>query len=111
MDMTKFMSDQDPDYQNVLSELQRLVESVPHQVKEASGLASSKCSETSGKFHEETHHQGQSAKDHNQSTMHGHSSSTQPTRLVNTFSGTFNSRGGKMFQGNQFDSQGGPMTF
>ena len=111
MDMTKFMSDQDPDYQNVLSELQRLVESVPHQRKEASGLAASKFSETSGKSLEETHHQGQSANDHDQSTVHGNSSSTQPTRLVNTFSGTFNSGGGKMFQGNQFDSKGGSMNF
>ena len=111
MDMTKFISDQDPDYQNVLSELQRLVESVPHQRKEASGLAASKFSETSGKSLEETHHQGQSANDHDQSTVQGNSSSTQPTRLVNTFSGTFNSGGGKMFQGNQFDSKGGSMNF
>ena len=97
MDMTKFMSDQDPDYQNVLSELRRLLESVPHPAKEASGLASSKLSEIVGKFREGNHHEGQSVKDHDQSTVHGDSSSTQPIRSVNTFSGTFNSGGGKMF--------------
>ena len=111
MNITKFMSDQDPDYQNVLLELQRLLESVPHQVKEALDLTSSKIFKTDGKFHEEAHHQDQSAMNHDQSTVHKDSTLTQPTRSVNTFSGTFNSGGGKMFQGNQFDSKGGPMNF
>lgn len=111
IDMSKFMSDQDPDYRNVLSELQRFIESIPHRPKEASRFASSGFSETRGKSHNETHHQGQSAKEHGQSTVHGDSSSTTPTRSVNTFSGTFNSGGGKMFQGNRFDSEGGPMNF
>ncbi len=99
MDMTKFMSDQNLDYQNVLSELRRLVESIPHPVKEASGPASSRISQTDGE------------KDHEQSTVYGESGSTQPTRPVNFFSGTFNSGGGKIFQGSQFDSKGGPMNF
>ncbi len=110
MDMIKFMSDQDPDYYNVLSELRRLIEPVPHQVKEALGLASSRVSETGGKFDEETYHQGQSARDDHQSTVHGDSTSTQPKSSVNTVSSTFNSGGGKIIQGNQFHS-GGPMSF
>ncbi|KAL2056045.1 hypothetical protein ABVK25_003687 [Lepraria finkii] len=111
IDMSKFMSDQDPDYRNVLSELQRFIESIPHRPKEASRFASSGFSETGGNSHNETHYQGQSAKEHGQSTVHGDSSSTRPTRSINTFSGTFNSGGGKMFQGNRFDSKGGPMNF
>ena len=111
IDMTKFMSDQDPDYRNVVSELRRFTNPVPHQPKEASGFVSSEFSETGGKSHNETRHQGQSAKEHEQSTATGDSSSTQPTGPVNAFSGTFNSGGGKMFQGNQFDSKGGSMNF
>lgn len=110
MDMTKFASDQDPDYRNVLSELQRFTRHVPHQPEEASRSASSEFSESGGKHYNGTH-QGQSAKEHDRFIFHGDSNSTQLTRSVNTFSGTFNSGGGKMFSGSQFDSKGGPMNF
>lgn len=99
MEMTRFRSDQNPDYQNVFSELRRLVESILHAVKEASGPASSKFSQTGEE------------KDHKQSAMHRECGWSQPATSVNNFSGTFNSGGGKMFQGNRFDSKGGPMNF
>lgn len=96
--MTKFASDQDPDYRNVLSELQRFVRPVPYQPKEASRSTSSGFSRTGRKFYDRTH-RGQSVKEHEEATLYGGSSSTQPTRSINTFSGTFNS-GGKLFSGN-----------
>ncbi len=34
-----------------------------------------------------------------------------PTKSVNTFSGTFHTNGGKMIQGNEFNSGGGSMSF
>jgi len=34
-----------------------------------------------------------------------------PTKSVNTFSSTFHTNGGKMIQGNEFNSGGGSMTF
>ena len=35
----------------------------------------------------------------------------EPTKLTNTFSGTFNTAGGKMISGNVFNSGGGAMSF
>lgn len=104
MDMTKFSSDQDPDYQNILSELQRFTNprSSPHQLKEALNLASAGTEERN---------QGYSAGEQDQAAAHATASPKQPTRLVNTFSGSFNTGGGKMIQGGEFNSGGGPISF
>lgn len=51
MDMTKFSSDQDPDYRNVLSELQRFTQSYKQQAKERPPSASSASSEKQEQGH------------------------------------------------------------
>ncbi|KAK3166744.1 hypothetical protein OEA41_009869 [Lepraria neglecta] len=109
MDMTKFLSDQDPDYQNVLSELQRFI---------ALRLASSESSGTGGESHCEVRNQGYSAGEQVKTTVHNKAIPNQPTRSINTFSGNFNTGGGKMIQGGHaltegrfdgtFSSHGGP---
>jgi len=111
MDITRFLSDQDPDYQNILSELRRFNEPVLHQPIEALHLKSSASSGTGGKIHCQTPDQGCAAREQDQATVHGKASSNQPTGSVNTFSGNFHTGGGKMIQGSQFDSRGGPMSF
>ena len=88
IDMTKFSSNQDPDYQNVLSELRRLTRLDSQEANTTSRLASSESS-----------------------IKHEKVSSTQQTSLANTFSGTFNSGGGKMIQGGEFNSGGGSINF
>ena len=96
MDMVRFTSDDDPDYRNVLSELQRLKRNAPHHPKEASHSASSEFSKSGGKHYNETR-QGQFVEENEKATLPGGSSSTRPTEPLNTFSGTFNSGGGKSF--------------
>lgn len=111
MDMTKSLSDQDPDYRNVLSELQRFIEPGPHQPRKALRLVPSESSGTGGEYHCKVRNQGHSAGEQVQTTVHDEAISKQPTKLVNTFSGNFKSGGGKMIQGGQFNSGGGPISF
>lgn len=102
MDMTKFLSNQDPDYRNVLAELQRTVQSCKQQTKSELPSATSETAEVRGKS------------DHgiwNESFSAGKREPHGPTKSVNNFSGTFYANGGKMIQGNEFNSGGGSMTF
>ena len=100
--MTKFLSHQDPDYRNVLSELQRFVQSHMQQTEKELPSAAPVCPEI----------QGQS--DHgvgNENIVREEEKPCRPTKLVNTFSGRFHTNGGKIIQGNEFNSGGGSMTF
>ena len=100
--MTKFVSKEDPDYRNVLSELQRFIQPGNHQSEKELPLASSVSSKT----------QEQSPRGaRNESSPTGERDSRQSTKSVNTFSGTFNTQGGRMIQGSEFSSGGGSMTF
>ena len=114
MDMTKFLSDQDPDYRNVFSELQRFIQPLEQQPEKAQPLAfsaSSTSSETQGQSRYRMQNEGSSVAEQDQTTVHGKDHPHQPTKLVNTFSGNFNTGGGKLIQGGDFNSGGGPMTF
>lgn len=102
MDMTKFVNKQDPDYRNVLSELQRFIQPGNYQSEKKLPLASS----VSSKSQEQSHHGAR-----NESSSTGERDSRQSTKSVNTFSGTFNTNGGKMIQGSEFNSGGGSMSF
>lgn len=62
-------------------------------------------------FHCEARNQRSSTKGQDQATVDEKAGSNQLTRPVNTFSGNFNTGGGKMIQGGNFDSGGGPMSF
>ena len=103
MNMTKFSSDQDPDYRHVLSELQRLTEPTPSM----SSVATRK--EENGNAADR--HQGCPAGDQDHAVAHAEVSPNQPAKTTNTFSGTFNTGGGTMIQGGEFNSGGGSMTF
>ena len=109
MDMTRFSSDQDPDYRNVLSELQRFSQPCNQQAEEHLPLASSASSETQEQGHtkslDESSLVGQQKKATGRGALH------QPAKLINLFSGNFNTSGGKMIQGGEFSLGGGPMTF
>lgn len=114
VDMTKFSSDRDPDYRNVLSELQRFIQSPEQQPKKAQPLAfsaSSTSSESLGQSKHEMRNEGSSVAEQGQTLAHEPNHPYRPTRSVNTFSGNFNTGGGKMIQGGDFNSGGGSMTF
>ncbi|KAG8534012.1 uncharacterized protein KY384_000854 [Bacidia gigantensis] len=110
MDMTKFLSNEDPDYRNVLSELQRFIESGQHQSKRVVS-ASPESSNNGEKPHREIQKEISSAGEQDQAAVHGKASSKESTKLVNNFSGNLDSGGGKMIQGNTFNSGGGSMSF
>lgn len=113
MEMTKFSSKQDPDYRNVLSELRRFIEPGQHQPRKALALTSSESSAsgTQRNLHGDTQNEISSAGKQDPIIVHEKTISGQPTGPVNTFSGNFNTGGGKMFQGGSFNSGGGPMNF
>ena len=103
--MTRFSSDQDPDYRNVLSGLYRLVQSLKQQT------TNSKSPEVQGQSDHKIGNESPSADKRDQNIVRENEKPHGPTQPVNTFSGTFNTNGGKMIQGNEFNSAGGPMTF
>ena len=111
MDMTKFLSDQDPDYRNVLAELRRFVQSCRLQTKSELPLATSQSIESQGQPDRGTANEGSSTMERDQNTVHEEEEPYQPAGPMNTFSGTFRTKGGKMMQGNEFNSGGGSMTF
>ena len=110
MDMTKFSSNQDPDYRNVLSELQRFVQSCEQQTKEKLPLASSMSPKIQGKS---VHGIGNEnlVEERDQNNVPEGEKPSRPKKLINNFSGTFYTGGGKVIQGNEFYSGGGSMTF
>ncbi|KAL8697121.1 MAG: hypothetical protein Q9201_007298 [Fulgogasparrea decipioides] len=110
-DMTKFTSDQDPDYRNVLSELQRFVQACKQQTKRELPSAASESPEIQGQSDHGIGNESSSAGKGDQNVMREKEKPYGPTKPVNTFSGTFNTNGGKIIQGNEFNSGGGPMTF
>ena len=111
MDMTKFLSNQCPDYRNVLSELQRFIPSYNQQTRNELLLPTSASPGTQGQSDYEFGNESSSAGKRDQNIVHGKENPHWSGKPVNTFSGTFHNNGGKMFQGDVFNSGGGPMTF
>lgn len=111
MDMTKFLSDQDPDYRNVVSELQRFIQPCEQLGERPSAFSASPTSpENQGQYHSRLQNEG-SVPGQDPTNVHERDHPRRPTKTVNTFSGTFNTGGGKMIQGGDFNSGGGSMNF
>lgn len=111
MNMTKFLSSQDQDYRNVLSELRRFI---PHSQLQLEVKSSSTTSQSiTNQESSECGNQDQeiSINERGQALGRKDNKSCQPPQLVNNFSGTFNTDGGKMIQGSEFNSGGAPMSF
>ena len=111
MDMTKFLSDQCPDYRNVLSELQRFIPSCNQQTRNELPLPTSASPGIQGQSDYGFGNESSSAGKRDQNIVHEKEKPHWPGKPVNTFSGTFHNNGGKMIQGGVFNSGGGPMTF
>ncbi|KAI4120513.1 MAG: hypothetical protein LQ338_006965, partial [Usnochroma carphineum] len=109
--MVRFSDKKDPDYQNILSELRRFIQPCQQQPEQALLSAFSASSETQGQFHRETRDESSSAGKRDETITHERDNLYQPTKLVNNFSGSFHTGGGRIIQGNEFNSGGGPMTF
>ncbi len=110
-DMTKFLSDQDPDYRNVLSELQRFIQSYKQQTKKELPLTTSVSLKIQGQSDHGLGNESSSAGKQDENIVREKEKPYWPTKSVNTFAGTFHTNGGKMIQGNEFNSGGGPMSF
>ena len=114
MNMTKFQSDHDPDYRNVLCELQRFTSPGEQYLKAqqtSASTASSTYSESRQLSHWEIHDESPPAKQQDQNLVYTTHRTGQPTKLANTYSGTFYTNGGKVIAGNEFNSGGGSMSF
>lgn len=111
MDMTKFPSNQDPDYQNVVSELQRFIHSSEQTEERPSTISASPTFPENQGQSRSTSRSEASIPEQDPTNMHARDHPHQPTRLVNTFFGTFNTGGGKIIQGGNFNSGGGSMNF
>jgi hypothetical protein len=112
MDMTRFLSDQDPNYRNVLFELRRLVPPNEQQTKVRLPLVTFVSPETQGESqYHGTGNESSSTMERGQDIVHEEGKPHRSARSVNTFFGTFNTNGGKMIQGSEFNSGGAPMTF
>ena len=111
MDMTKFLSDQDPDYRNVVSELQRFIQPCKQLGERPSAFSASPTSpESQDQYHLRLQNEG-SVPGQDPTNVYERDHPRRPTKMVNTFSGTFNTGGGKMIQGGVFNSGGGSMNF
>ena len=112
MDMTKFSDDNNRDYKNVLSELQRFIGSNQQPLEEElPPPAPSELPEVQRPSHHSSWNQVSSSGERNDAAAGVERPPTQATKPVNNFSGTFSTNGGKQYQGNEFNSGGGPMTF
>lgn len=109
--MTKFSSDQDPDYRNVLSALHRFVQSCKERTTIELPPATSESLGVQGQPDHEIENENSSAGKRDQNLAREHGKPQEPTKAGNIFSGTFITEGGKMIQGNEFNSGGGSMTF
>lgn len=125
-DMVRFSDGNNPDYRNVLSELQRFIGSNPQRLEEELPLsfptssmssappgppAPSELPEVQRQSHRSSWNQMPSLEEHDETAAGVERTTNQATKPVNNFSGTFNTYGGKLYQGNAFNSGGGPMTF
>ena len=125
-DMVRFSDGNDPDYRNVLSELQRLTGSdnqrpeaeLPLSFPTSSMLfappaptAPSELPEVKRQSHHSSWNQIPSLEGRDETATRVARTPNQATKPVNHFSGTFHTNGGKLYQGNEFNSGGGPMTF
>jgi hypothetical protein len=111
MDMTKFASNQDQDYQNVLSELRRFIPSREAHPDMELISATSQSSPNQETSQSENRNEESSANKRGQAGKREESGLRQPPQPVIHFSGTFNTGGGKSMQGNQFNAGGGAMNF
>ena len=115
MDMTKFSSAKDPDYQLVLSELIRFAAASPTFQGDTSpasypenpiGIGSTLLADQ-GKTINENRQALTTELPNRRASL----STEDSALLVNHFSGTFNTGGGKMMTGGVYNSGGGNMTF
>lgn len=113
MEMTKFSHAQDPDYQNVLSELQRFMEATlkDHDASTSSVLINQLTSHDSASTLSRNETLGDRSSRADLPEQHVPVSTDSPIQLFNHFSGPFNTGGGKMINGGTFNSGGGNMTF
>jgi hypothetical protein len=111
MDMTKFASNQDQDYQNVLSELRRFIQSSEAHPEMELISATSQSNPNQETSQSESRNEESSANKRDQAGKCEEGGLRQPPQPINHFSGTFNTGGGKSIQGNQFNSEGRPMNF
>ena len=125
-DMVRFSDGSNPDYRNVLSELQRFVGSNNHPLEEElpSSIPTSSTSfapptppapselpELQRQSHHSSSNQISSLEERDETTTFVERTPNKAPKPVNKFSGTFNTNGGKLYQGNEFNSGGGSMTF
>ena len=114
IDMTKFSNAQDPDYQNVLSELRRFTQASleDHDASTSSVLIHqySRGQSPNSTLSRDERPGEQSARV-DLPEQHIPVSTERPAQLVNHFSGSFNTDGGKMINGGVFNSGGGNMNF
>ena len=111
MNMTKFLNNQDPDYRNVLSELQRFVQSYMQQTEKELPSAASISPKIQGQSNPGAENETSSADKRDQNIVREEDKPYRSTKSVNIFSGRFHINGGKIIQGNEFNSGGGSMTF
>ena len=125
-DMARFSDGNNPDYRNVLSELQRLISSDKQRPEEELPLsfptssmslappappAPSELPEVQRQSHNSSWNRIPSLEERDETAMRVARTPNQAIKPVNNFSGTFHTNGGKLYQGNEFNSGGGPMTF
>ena len=125
MDMTRFSDENNPDYQNILSELQRFTECNQQQPEEelpssfpisSTSLvplappAPSELPEVQRQSYHSSWNQGPSLEERDETATSVERTPNQATKSINNFSGTVNNYGGKLYQGIEFNSRGA-MTF
>ena len=109
-DMTKFSNQQDPDYRNVLSELRRLTQ-LCQEARSQQPAATATSSAVQGVNDDSIGNESSSTMERDRGTLPEQRASNGPSRSAIKFSGTFNTSGGKMYSGNNFNSGGGSMSF
>jgi len=111
MGMTKFLSDQDPNYRDVLSELSRFVQPYEEQMKAKLPLVTSVSPEIQGQSYRGLEMRVLRGRSEIRTPCVKRSRFSQQGRLTPFLAHTFYTNGAKMIQGSEFNSGGGSMTF
>lgn len=109
--MTKFLSDQDPNYRDVLSELSRFVQPYEEQMKAKLPLVTSVSPEIQGQSYRGLEMRVLRGRSEIRTPCVKRSRFSQQGRLTPFLAHTFYTNGAKMIQGSEFNSGGGSMTF
>ena len=105
--MTKFSSKDDPDYQNLLSEMRRfLVNSEPQN---EAGIPSAVAQPLTTQASSQDGNRSKTSAEQQEQIRDPQKNNSG--QQINHFSGRFESSGGKMIMGGVFNSGGGAMTF